>query len=100
MSGFFGMLRTDGAAVEPRFLDQVAQHLHFRGPDGGHTWSKNGLGTSFAYLETGPRHHSCNQHVRLGERYALLGEVRVHARPPLIPEFLQNDSQATHHTPP
>jgi asparagine synthase (glutamine-hydrolysing) len=95
MSGFFGMLRTDGAAVEPRFLEQVAQHLHFRGPDGGHTWSKNGLGTSFAYLETGTRHQSCNQPVRLGERYALLGEVRLDARKQLIGELLEDDRQAT-----
>src|SRR5258708_2967963 len=95
MSGFFGMLRTDGAAVEPRFLDQVAQHLHFRGPDGGHTWSKDGLGTSFAYLETGTRHQSCNQPVRLGERYALLGEVRLDARKQLIRALLEDDRQAT-----
>src|SRR5258705_5532833 len=95
MSGFFGMLRTDGAAVEPRFLEQVAQRLRFRGPDGGHTWAKNGLGTSFAYLETGTRHQSCNQPVRLGERYALLGEVRLDARKQLIGELLENDRQAT-----
>ena len=95
MSGFFGMLRTDGAAVEPRFLEQVAQRLRFRGPDGGHTWSKNGLGTSFAYLETGTRHQSCNQPVRLGERYALLGEVRLDARKQLIGELLEDDRQTT-----
>jgi asparagine synthetase B (glutamine-hydrolysing) len=52
MSGFFGILRTDGAVVEPRFLDQVAERLRFRGPDGGQTWSKDGLGTCFAYLDT------------------------------------------------
>src|SRR5882672_9737982 len=95
MSGFFGMLRTDGAAVEPRFLEQVAQRMHFRGPDGGHTWSKDGLGTSFAYLETGTRHQSCNQPVRLGERYTLLGEVRLDARKQLIGELLENRQPAT-----
>jgi hypothetical protein len=63
MSGFFGLLRTDGVAVEPRFLDESAQCLHFRGPDGGQTWAKDGLGTCFSYLETGTRHQSRSQPV-------------------------------------
>ena len=95
MSGFFGMLRTDGAAVEPRFLEQVAQRLRFRGPDGGQTWSKDGLGTCFAYLKTGTHYQSCSQPVRLGERYALLGEVRLDARKQLIGELLEEHRQVT-----
>ena len=79
MSGFFGIVRTDGVAVEPRFLEQVAERLRFRGPDGSETWSNDGLGTCFAYLETGTRHQSRSQPVRLGERYTLLGEVRLDA---------------------
>jgi asparagine synthetase B (glutamine-hydrolysing) len=58
MSGFFGMLHTDGVAVEQRFLDRVMERLRFRGPDGGQTWTKNGLGSCFAYLETGSRRQS------------------------------------------
>ena len=53
MSGFFGTVRTDGTAVEPRFLEKVAQQLRFRGPDGGQTWSKDGLGACFAYWRPG-----------------------------------------------
>jgi len=87
MSGFFGMLRTDGATVELRFLDQVAERLRFRGPDGSQTWSKDGLGACFAYLETGTRHQSRSQPVRLGERYTLLGEVRLDARKRLVEEL-------------
>lgn len=95
MSGFFGMLRTDGMAVEPRFLDQVAQHLRFRGPDGGQTWVKDGLGTCFSYLETGTRHQSRSQPVRLADRYTLLGEVRLDARKQLVEELEKNQIRAT-----
>src|ERR1700675_4763278 len=98
MSGFFGILRTDGEAVEPRFLEQVAQRLRFRGPDGGHTWAKDGLGTCFAYLETGTRHQYRSQPVRLGERYTLIGEVRLDARKQLIAELLENQQQVTGET--
>src|SRR5579859_2401680 len=67
VSGFFGILRTDGAAVGPRLLEQIAQRLQLRGPDGDQTWAKDGLGTSFAYLETGTRHQSRSQPVLLGD---------------------------------
>lgn len=95
MSGFFGMVRTDGVAVEPRFLEHVAQRLHFRGPDGGQTWAKDGLGTCFAYLETGTRHQSPSQPVRLAERYTLLGEVRLDARKQLVEELQDNRTPLT-----
>jgi asparagine synthase (glutamine-hydrolysing) len=95
MSGFFGMLRTDGAPVEQGFLDQVAERLRFRGPDGGHTWRKDGFGTCFAYLETGTQHQSSIQPVRLGERFALLGEVRLDARKELIGELQEKQQHVT-----
>ena len=98
MSGFFGILRTDGAVVEPRFLDQVAERLRFRGPDGGQTWAKDGLGTCFAYLDTGTRHQTRCQPVQLGRRYRLLGEVRLDARRELIAELLEKQWPATGET--
>jgi asparagine synthase (glutamine-hydrolysing) len=90
MSGFFGMVRADGVAVEPRFLERIAQHLSFRGPDGSQTWAKDGLGACFAYLETGTRYQSPSQPVRLGERYTLLGELRLDARKQLVGELQEN----------
>ncbi|HET6933116.1 MAG TPA: asparagine synthase-related protein, partial [Candidatus Acidoferrum sp.] len=98
MSGFFGMLRTDGAAVDPQFLQQMVEQLRFRGPDGSHTWTKDGLGTCFTYLETGTRHQSRCQPVRLGDRYTLLGEVRLDARKELISELLNEKQPATPET--
>ena len=94
MSGFFGTVRTDGVAVESRFLDQVAERLRFRGPDGGQTWAKDALGTCFAYLETGTGHQSQSQPVRLGERYTFLGEVRLDARKQLIRELMEKQQPA------
>jgi asparagine synthase (glutamine-hydrolysing) len=94
MSGFFGTVRADGVAVESRFLDQVAQRLRFRGPDGGQTWAKDGLGTCFAYLETGTEHQSRSQPVRLGERYTFLGEVRLDGRKQLIRELMEKHEPA------
>jgi hypothetical protein len=98
MSAFFGMLRTDGVVVDPQFLEQIAERLRFRGPDGSQTWTKDGLGACFTYLETGTRHQSRCQPVRLGERYALLGEVRLDARKQLIGELLKEQQPATSET--
>lgn len=98
MSGFFGMLRTDGMAVEQRFLDRVAERLCFRGPDGGHTWTNDGFGTCFTYLDTGTHRQSPIQPVRLGERFALLGEMRLDARRDLIAELQENRQPATEET--
>jgi asparagine synthase (glutamine-hydrolysing) len=95
MSGFFGIVRTDGVAVEPRFLDQIARCLRFRGPNGTGIWAKNGLGTCFSYLETGTRHQSRSQPVRLAERYVLLGEVRLDGRKRLVDELRENKLAAT-----
>ena len=89
MSGFFGIVRTDGTAVEPRFLEMIAQRLRFREQDGGQTWSQDGLGACFAYLETGTHHQSRSQPVQLGGRYSLLGEVRLDVRRELIRELLE-----------
>ncbi len=98
MSGFFGIVRTDGAAVEPRFMEQVARRLRFRGPDGAVTSTDDGLGTCFTYLETGTRYQSRSQPVRLGQRYTLLGEVRLDARMGLIEELQENRLAATQET--
>ena len=95
MSGFFGVVRTDGKPVELRFLEEITQQLRLRGPDGSQTWTRDSLGACFAYLETGTRHQSRSQPVQLGERYALLGEVRLDARKELIRALLEKQQRAT-----
>jgi asparagine synthase (glutamine-hydrolysing) len=92
------MVRCDGVSVEPGFLEGVAQRLRFRGPDGGQIWAKEGLGTCFSYLETGTRHQSRIQPVRLAERYTLLGEVRLDARKRLVEELQESRLTAKEET--
>ena len=38
MSGFFGIVREDGQPVSERSLEEVAEALRFRGPDGVSIW--------------------------------------------------------------
>jgi asparagine synthase (glutamine-hydrolysing) len=87
MSGFFGILRMDGAAVEPRFLERVADRLSFRGPHGTCTWAKDGAGACFSFHDTATPHQASKQPVWLGERFRLLGEVRLDARRELVAEL-------------
>jgi len=95
MSGFFGILRSDGIRVEERFLEQIAQGLDFRGPDGRCIWAKDGAGACFTYLDTGTRHQARKQPVLRGERYWLVGEVRLDARRELVAELRGNGQPAT-----
>ena len=63
MSGFFGMVRTDGEAVQQDLLDRIARGLEFRGPDGTSTWKKDGVGFCFTRLDTGTAHQAQSQPV-------------------------------------
>jgi hypothetical protein len=54
MSGYFGMLRTDGVTVQEDFLQGITRSLAFRGPDGSCIQAKDALGFSFSFRELGP----------------------------------------------
>ena len=86
MSGFFGMVRTDGEAVQQDFLDRIARGLEFRGPDGTSTWKKDGVGFCFTRLDTGTAHQAQSQPVDLGGPCWLVGEVRLDGRRELLAE--------------
>jgi hypothetical protein len=43
MSGYFGMLRTDGAPVREDLLQEIARSLTFRGPDASCAQAKGGV---------------------------------------------------------
>jgi asparagine synthase (glutamine-hydrolysing) len=94
MSGYFAIVRTDGASVEPGFLERIAHSLAFRGPDGSHTESKDAAGFSFAFLDLGAHRQARLQPVRLGEHW-LVGEVRLDGRRELIAELNEKDQLAT-----
>jgi asparagine synthase (glutamine-hydrolysing) len=95
MSGFFGVVRTDGEAVQQEFLDGMARSLEFRGPDGTNTWKKEGVGFCFTRLDTGTPHQARSQPVALAGRYWLVGEVRLDARRELVAELRGKDQPAS-----
>jgi len=84
MSGFFGVLRPDGAAINQEWLAQLAAKLSFRGPDGTNVRAQDGWGCSFAFLQTDPGRHAPQQPVTLDGRFWLLGHVRLDARDALL----------------
>jgi asparagine synthase (glutamine-hydrolysing) len=87
LSGFFGVVRTDGAPVEERFLREIAAEMRFRGPDGSHTWSEKNVGGCLALMRTDPAAQAETQPVRAGERYLLWGDIRLDAREELREEL-------------
>lgn len=95
MSGYFGIVRTDGAPVGQDFLQRMARSLGFRGPDGSHIESNGGAGFSFALLDLGTHRQARRQPVRLDDRFWLIGEVRLDARRELIAELQQKDQRVT-----
>lgn len=95
MSGFFGIVRTDGAAVEKELLERVARSLEFRGPDGAQTWANGGVGFCFSFLDVCSPHQARKQPVQLGERYSLVGDVRLDARRELVGELQTKGQPAT-----
>lgn len=84
MSGFFGILRSDGAPLDQRWLSSLAAKLSFRGPDGTNIWTQDGWGCSFAFLQTDPGRQSAQQPVTLDGRSFLIGHVRLDARKDLF----------------
>lgn len=84
MSGFFGILRPNGAAVDQRWLSKLAAKLSFRGPDGTNIRAQDSWGCSFAFLQTDPGRQAPQQPVTLDGRFFLLGHVRLDARDDLL----------------
>jgi asparagine synthase (glutamine-hydrolysing) len=95
MSGFAGIVCTDGSAPDPRLLERMAAHLTFRGPDATHIWSQGGAGFCFTLLRTGPAPQSSEQPCTLDGRVWLLGDVRLDGREDLRRQLEQSDEPIT-----
>ena len=94
MSGFFGMVCTNGALVPQELLNRIARALEFRGPDGTQIWSRDEVGFCFTFLDTKTRFQAPVQPVRLGERFTLVGNVRLDARSELIANLQAKGARA------
>ena len=95
MSGFFGMVRTDGAVVGKELLDLVRRSLEFRGPDGTQTWANGAVGFCFSFFDVISPHQARLQPVHLGGRHSFVGDMRLHARKELLAELQAKDQPAT-----
>src|SRR5467141_3634216 len=80
MSGFAGIVCTDGSSPDPPLLERMSARLEFRGPDATHIWSRAGVGFCFTLLCTGPAPQSSEQPCTLDGRVWLLGDVRLDGR--------------------
>ncbi len=80
MSGFFGILRSDGREVASDLLQRFADALRFRGPDGENIWHQLGTGACFSYLATGPARQATQQPVSRGADW-LIGDLPLRIPP-------------------
>lgn len=92
MSGFFGILRSDGQEVSPVLMEEVARVLRLRGPDGEAIRTPPGVATCFTYLATGPAKQAIQQPVTLGGNW-LLGDIRVDARSDLMDQLAKDGAK-------
>jgi asparagine synthase (glutamine-hydrolysing) len=85
MSGICGIVHLDGSPVEAALLNQMAQAMSYRGPDGIHTWLAGNVGLAHLALHTTPeaqreRQPSLNKTGDL----ALTADARIDNRTELI----------------
>jgi asparagine synthase (glutamine-hydrolysing) len=80
VSGFFGMLRSDGAPIEERLLQEIAAELRFLAPYGVNVWSAGNIGGCFALMRTGPAAQTERQPCQADDRFYLWGDVRLDGR--------------------
>jgi asparagine synthase (glutamine-hydrolysing) len=80
MSGFAGIVCSDGRTPDLRVIVSMAESLAFRGPDATQVWTRPGAGFCFTLLRTGPSPQSAEQPCSLDGRVWLLGDVRLDGR--------------------
>ena len=81
MSGYFGMLRLDGAPIEERLLETIADSISFRGPDGRSVWKQNNAGGCFTWMKTGPAPQSSSTAGYLAQPLLLVGRCPAGCAP-------------------
>jgi asparagine synthase (glutamine-hydrolysing) len=94
MSGYFGVVRRDGKAIDKNLLQRLATKLQFRGADQTSMWAGPEIGGCFTFLETGPAKQAKQQPVVLDGRYYLWGDLRLDGRKELIARLA--DGTAAH----
>jgi len=80
MSGFAGVVSSDGAPVDAGLLGRMAAQLVFRGPDATVVRMLDGAGFCFTLMRTGPAPQAEQQPVTLDGRQWLIGDIRLDGR--------------------
>jgi len=84
MSGFAGIISSDGRPPDPKLLQRVANALAFRGPDATQICARPTAGFCFTLLRTGPSPQAESQPCSLDGKTWFIGDVRLDAREDLL----------------
>ncbi|MBC7233752.1 MAG: hypothetical protein H5T68_10995 [Chloroflexi bacterium] len=86
MSGMGGILRLDGASVDPELLHKMALALQYRGQDGNKVWHEGPIGLVHCHFWTTPEEVGEEQPVHSPDgRLWITADARVDNRDELIP---------------
>jgi asparagine synthase (glutamine-hydrolysing) len=80
MSGFAGVVSSDGAPVDAGLLGRMAERLAFRGPDATAVRILDGAGFCFTLMRTGPAAQAEEQPCTLDGRQWVIGDMRLDGR--------------------
>lgn len=86
MSGICGIVKLDGARVEPQLLRKMADGAAYRGPDGIRHWVQGPAGFAHLAFHTTPESARERQPLLSDDgRYCLVTDARIDNRDDLIP---------------
>ena len=83
MSGFVGILHSDGAPVDRPLLERLTEFQTFRGPDAQNIWLDGAVGFGHTLLKTNPE-SGREQPLSLDGQTVIVADCRVDARLALI----------------
>ena len=84
MSGIVGILRTDGAPIDPKLIQRLTASLALRGPDKQDTWSFGRVALGHALFRTTDEAEHERQPLTLDGQVWIVADARVDARQDLI----------------
>jgi asparagine synthase (glutamine-hydrolysing) len=92
MSGIAGILRFDGAPVEPGLIEKMTSAMAYRGPDGIHHWVKGSVALGHCMLRTTPESLEEHQPLTNGDQtLVLVMDGRLDNRDELLKAFRAHD---------
>src|SRR3990170_213002 len=84
MSGFAGVIQDGGESSSPETVDAMAGALDARGPDARAVWRGAGATLVHTLFRTTSQSLAERQPVTVGDRFHVLGDVRLDARDELV----------------